>query len=159
MAEAEATRDKAGDGCVRVSNLCLSSSSHSAPCPIRPRMCFCSKHCPAHCLQDKLPYHGRRARSAAASSSANVAAMPHSHPRPRRHPARPCRRRLRSCLCPALRYALGAPQPARPHGCRGAMACRHRPSASSVGLRRPVNNTRGKPLILIVACATWGKPR
>ena len=35
------------------------------------------------------------------------------------------------------------------------------PSSSGIagGLRRPVNNTRGKPLILTVACATWGKPR
>ena len=35
------------------------------------------------------------------------------------------------------------------------------PSSSGIagGLRRPANNTRGKPLILIVACATWGKPR
>ena len=54
---------------------------------------------------------------------------------------------------------LGAPTCSTPHGCRGAMACRHRPPASPVGLRRPVNNTRGKPLILTVACATWGKPR
>ena len=45
------------------------------------------------------------------------------------------------------------------HRCRGAMACRHRPPASPGGLRRPVNNPRGKPLILTVACATWGKPR
>ena len=35
------------------------------------------------------------------------------------------------------------------------------PSSSGIagGLRRPVNNTRGKPLILTVAQATWGKPR
>ena len=35
------------------------------------------------------------------------------------------------------------------------------PSSSGIagGLRRPVNNTRGKPLVLTVACATWGKPR
>ena len=35
------------------------------------------------------------------------------------------------------------------------------PSSSGIagGLRRPVNNIRGKPLILTVACATWGKPR
>ena len=35
------------------------------------------------------------------------------------------------------------------------------PSSSGIagGLRRPVKNTRGKPLILNVACATWGKPR
>ena len=35
------------------------------------------------------------------------------------------------------------------------------PSSSGIagGLRRPVNNTRGKPLTLTVAFATWGKPR
>ena len=63
-------------------------------------------------LLKTLPYalfagqiaHGRRARSAAASSSANVAAMFHLRPRPRRHPPALAAADCVAVYGPVLRY-------------------------------------------------------